>query len=296
MTQTVKKTTRNKEVNMNALLIPKSRCVARLKSKINGNKEQLLNDFKKNNKDYFTKLQTLQTSKSGKSGDALKKVEKLITDHKNKDGKHQELNNLKKDILRISDTGSLYLTCILEYIVTSLIKYGIDITLKDSKSQKAPKVNLSRFNSEENRNDLDKLSVSQLVKQLKAYETLVNTIENEVEKKEGKEPLSYESIIQKIFKKQASTYTEINGKRICCTVLTKQCLSSMINDFIDHIAEIILLVVKKISKSNTVMDYHIRSVLELTYLFNNTDGKQVLEDIDSLYEKNKKSKSKSKSK
>ena len=38
----------------------------------------------------------------------------------------------------------------------------------------------------------------QLVKQLKAYETLVNTIENEVEKKEGKEPLSYESIIQKI--------------------------------------------------------------------------------------------------
>ena len=61
----------------------------------------------------------------------------------------------------------------------------------------------------------------------------------------------------------------------------------MINDFIDHIAEIILLVVKKISKSNTVMDYHIRSVLELTYLFNNTDGKQVLEDIDSLYEKNK---------
>ena len=131
-------------------------------------------------------------------------------DNKNKDGKHQELNNLKKDILRISDTGSLYLTCILEYIVTNLIKYGIDITLKDSKSQKAPKVNLSRFNSEENRNDLDKLSVSQLVSQLKAYETLVNTIENEVEKKEGKEPLSYESIIQKIFKKQVSTYTEIN--------------------------------------------------------------------------------------
>ena len=189
-----------------------------------------------------------------------------------------------------------YILRILEYIVTNLIKYGIDITLKDSKSQKAPKVNLSRFNSEENRNDLDKLSVSQLVKQLKAYETLVNTIENEVEKKEGKEPLSYESIIQKIFKKQVSTYTETNCKRICCTVLTKQCLSSMINDFIDHIAEIILLVVKKISKSNTVMDYHIRSVLELTYLFNNTDGKQVLEDIDSLYEKNKKTKDKSKSK
>lgn len=256
-----------------------ARCITRLKKELNTVKETELSTFKDNNKKYFNELGDLIKSKQGKTADEKKDINVKIQNLKKQNKASEEYYNIKKNLYRVTNSATAYTATVVEYVVTELLTHGIHSTLRDTKSQKAPKVVLSRYTSDENKPEVLRLTSVPLINSLTSFKNIdkIGVDKDDsapAEPSEGstkKQSPLYDTLITKRFKNLCQEVG--NGERkLCCSVTVKTLISNIIVELIDHFAKELRIVVGKLSKTKTITDVHIKGSIELSFLFNNSSA------------------------
>lgn len=259
--------------------IPATKCVNRLKANLNKSGDAALKEFKEANKDYLKKLQDLQISRKGKDKAEVEKIDKQIAALK--DGKTiiKDMAALKKNIIRVSDTGSIYMASVVDYILNTLVNYSVNLALKDAKSNKTPKVSLTKVETGE----LSGLDVYPLTKNLNALPIIFSG----APKKEESQKSPFGSSVEHLFK----ALNKVEGnKKVICSADAKQYLGDLMAEFLDAFSDMLDVAVRQLSKSSTIMDHHIRATTEILLKANGAPHKEILGEIDGIYNKHKKEK------
>ena len=260
-----------------------ARCVTRLKKELNATKEAELTVFKEDNKNYFSELSELIKSKQGKDKDEKGVINEKIQGVKKSNKISEDYYNIKRNLYRVTNSATAYTATVIEYVVTELLTYGIHTTLRDTKSQRAPKVDISRFTSDDNRPEVLRLLSVPLLNSLSAFKHMDKNIKDK-DKDEPFENITkdtdgptkkasplYDTLITKRFKSLCHELSN-SDRKLCCSVTVKTLISNIILELIEHFTRMLRIVVGKLSKTKTITDIHIKGAIELSFLFDTSNA------------------------
>ena len=252
-------------------------------------------------------IRSLKTLSKDKKEEVQAEISKLSTIRKSNEQKWKssvnndinittsELNNnmliLRRKLYRVSGEAQKYLSIMIEQIANDILELGIDITLRESPDSKAPKVTLSRLRNVA----IESIITYPLIAgttTLKDIQTEVinkdvievqddddddeddhKSDENDGSTSDKEDPIkkpSYRMVMYNIFKR-IRREKNLEDKKLCCAVETKEGLSKVIVEFIERLAVLLSILVGKTAKASTINDQHILSAVNILYYLHNND-------------------------
>ena len=285
--------------------VPVMRCISQLKNILNKDTKTEIEEFTKENADFFAKekvfLDKIKVTKDKKQKEAFKKE---FNEWKNNDKNidfTKKIQKSRKCLYRISGPASKYISQILEFIIRDMLKYGIEVSVS-SKNTK-----LTKLTDKEYKNiNTEKLQCYPLIYGLKMLEDLQNDNlkkdkdedsedekkekdkEKEKEKDEKKEKQkqqTYQMVTHNIFKQLIATESD---KKLCCGRPCKVFISDLLMDVVDRFAFYLSELVGTSAQASTVNEKHVLSTCRLLFYNchrNLDEYNKFVEIIDSMYTK-----------
>lgn len=287
----IKKNTVTKPINDKPINVPVMRCVSQLKTLLNEEVKNKIENFNKINEKFLTKEAEFHKSirENKKNEPERKKTLKEFDTWKNDDSNKvitKEITNLRKSIYRISGPASKYVSQILEVIIRHMLSYGITNSTQSGKNNKQPKLLPKDFKDMSE----DNVSIFPLIVGLKSLEFLKDEkkeslkedkkedVETEADEHEGEEdkkdkkkgPPTYKMVIYNIFKRIVQ---QEQGSKLCCSGTCKQFISNILMEFVERLQFYLSVLVGNTANTSTINEKHVLNACKLMYynVHRNTD-------------------------
>lgn len=283
--------------------VPVMRCISQLKNILNKNTKNEIENFSKDNSEFFDKEKAfLNKIKVTKDKNEKEVIKKEFNEWKNNDKNidfTKKIQKSRKCLYRISGPASKYISQILEFIIRDMLKYGIEVSISNKSTK------LTKLTDKEYKNiNTEKLQCHPLIYGLKMLEDLQNDNikkdkddDSEDEKKEKdkdekkdkdkekQKPQTYQMVTHNIFKQLIAAESD---KKLCCGRPCKVFISDLLMEVVDRFAFYLSELVGTSAQASTVNEKHVLSSCRLLFYNchrNLDEYNKFVEIIDSMYTK-----------